>query len=574
MYRLTIISGPNRGATFRIVDGEFTIGRHQSNNVVLPSSRISKRHCVLMAGSGKVLLRDQGSANGTFVNGVLTASRSLRHGDRIGIGEYVLEISAPRSARAQATGGGEQAGMDGFGGLIDANGELPASPGPADGAQLAPFGADGGHAAVGTAAQGGSHLLHAAAELAQSNAMPQDLKGKAFWAFENYVMPIFYGLNLKYEWKYISAAVFGGFLLLNLLISVQPLMDENRAIILQESARRARFIAEQAAERNAPALTEGAETRTDLGTLDTAEGVNLVALTDLDQRIIAPASKMNQYLVAGPEARVASRAALLFRQGREVGVTRYVGDLVVAVEPIKIFNPKLGKNAPVAMAVVSVDGSSATLGMGEIMAVYSHTLIITGILGGLMLLILYRLTLKPFHVLNDDMDKALKGDLQQVTHEFKCEELNPLWDLFNSALQRIPRSTNRPGDGGLGMGGEEKARPDQFIGPMGMLAEAGRMGLVIFGSDRKIAYMNEMFEELSGIHADAAVGQEISALARDQSLGVLVQDLLDRCLAGGDPQAEDYEFSGVGCTVRAAAFGEPGEMTARAYAMTVERKAE
>ena len=97
------------------------------------------------------------------------------------------------------------------------------------------------------------------------------------------------------------------------------------------------------------------------------------------------------------------------------------------------------------MVVVAIDGSTATMGMGEVLVVYSKTLIYTGLLGLILLCILYRLTLKPFLVLNEDMDKALKGDLSQVTHEFKLEELDPLWDLINSAIQRLPRSANKAG---------------------------------------------------------------------------------------------------------------------------------
>ena len=51
--------------------------------------------------------------------------------------------------------------------------------------------------------------------------------------------------------------------------------------------------------------------------------------------------------------------------------------------------------------------------------IYSETLVLTGILGGIITLILYRITLKPYQTLNEDMDRVLKGELPQVTHEFK-----------------------------------------------------------------------------------------------------------------------------------------------------------
>jgi PAS domain-containing protein len=259
----------------------------------------------------------------------------------------------------------------------------------------------------------------------------------------------------------------------------------------------------------------------------------------------------------------------MFRAGRETGATKVVDDTtVVAVEPIKVYDPRLGKNTSVAMAVVSVDGSLATMGMGEVGVVYSETLILTGLIGGLFLLIMYRLTLKPFQILNEDMDKGLKGDITQVTHEFRFEELNSLWDLINSALQRIPRA-NGAGGFGAGSGGAEE-RPEQFLGALQNAADLAGLGLVFCGPDRKIIAMNPMFEELSGIRADSSVGEEIGSVARDQSLGALVQDLFDRAVPGGDAMIEDYEFSGVSCKVHAIACGASGD-PAKAFALMVKR---
>src|SRR5450759_4349990 len=94
MHRLVIVSGPNRGSSFALIEGENSIGRQMDNHIVLSSGKVSKRHCALLVTPKEVYLRDEGSTNGTFVNGTLVRKLPLKPGDKIGIGEFVLELSS------------------------------------------------------------------------------------------------------------------------------------------------------------------------------------------------------------------------------------------------------------------------------------------------------------------------------------------------------------------------------------------------------------------------------------------------------------------------------------------------
>jgi predicted component of type VI protein secretion system len=46
-----------------------TIGRGRSSTIVLPQALVSRQHCELFESSGKLMVRDLGSLNGTLVNG-------------------------------------------------------------------------------------------------------------------------------------------------------------------------------------------------------------------------------------------------------------------------------------------------------------------------------------------------------------------------------------------------------------------------------------------------------------------------------------------------------------------------
>ena len=63
MYKLMVVAGPSRGTSFAISRGENWIGRQVGNVVVLPSARVSKRHCVLVVDNAGILVKDPGSAN-------------------------------------------------------------------------------------------------------------------------------------------------------------------------------------------------------------------------------------------------------------------------------------------------------------------------------------------------------------------------------------------------------------------------------------------------------------------------------------------------------------------------------
>jgi predicted component of type VI protein secretion system len=78
-----------------------TIGRASDCDVILNDPRVSRRHATLELVEDHHLLRDEGSSNGTFLNGLrLTPGNafSLREGDVVDMGECRLfygRVAAP-----------------------------------------------------------------------------------------------------------------------------------------------------------------------------------------------------------------------------------------------------------------------------------------------------------------------------------------------------------------------------------------------------------------------------------------------------------------------------------------------
>ncbi|PYS89604.1 MAG: hypothetical protein DMF62_06900 [Acidobacteria bacterium] len=104
---LNVVAGPQTGRTFSFDQHDtFMIGRSEDAQFCLPHDRFfSRHHCLIEIAPPQAFLRDLGSTNGTFVNGLRVETAYLKPGDRIQGGETVLEVSVSADS-LPATGPG------------------------------------------------------------------------------------------------------------------------------------------------------------------------------------------------------------------------------------------------------------------------------------------------------------------------------------------------------------------------------------------------------------------------------------------------------------------------------------
>ena len=112
---IKFVSGPLSGQQFQIkADGDY-IGRDGgSAQIVIGDPRISKRHLWIGVKGGRVVITDQNSRNGTFVNGRRLTSGQAHHlhdGEsvRIGTSEFRIMIATVAAAAAMPASGGKVA---------------------------------------------------------------------------------------------------------------------------------------------------------------------------------------------------------------------------------------------------------------------------------------------------------------------------------------------------------------------------------------------------------------------------------------------------------------------------------
>lgn len=91
--RLLGLSGPYFGRTFPLDKSELTLGRGDDRDVRLADdTSISRRHARLLAGPAGIEMLDEGSSNGTFVNGSRITRSAVKVGDEIRLGDSTFRL--------------------------------------------------------------------------------------------------------------------------------------------------------------------------------------------------------------------------------------------------------------------------------------------------------------------------------------------------------------------------------------------------------------------------------------------------------------------------------------------------
>lgn len=103
VYQIAIIDDEGQVTTVPMIRDEFTIGRKEGNVIRLTERNVSRNHARIVRENGRFFLTDQGSYNGTRLNGRrIRGKMPLSPGDEVGIGDYTLRIEVLEGAAAAA----------------------------------------------------------------------------------------------------------------------------------------------------------------------------------------------------------------------------------------------------------------------------------------------------------------------------------------------------------------------------------------------------------------------------------------------------------------------------------------
>lgn len=97
-WRLVSDSSWLPGKTFLIVPGKpVVIGRTDKCDITIPGTHLSRRHVELMLQGDRMMVKDLGSANGTFLNEKPVSEIQAHHGDRLRLDVYSFRFVAPQA---------------------------------------------------------------------------------------------------------------------------------------------------------------------------------------------------------------------------------------------------------------------------------------------------------------------------------------------------------------------------------------------------------------------------------------------------------------------------------------------
>ena len=94
MSSFYVIEGPDRGRRFELLPNRVeTIGREEGNTIQLHDTEVSRKHARIIYDSGRYLISDLNSSNGTFVNQMRISTAAVNSGDKVNVGSTCLQFT-------------------------------------------------------------------------------------------------------------------------------------------------------------------------------------------------------------------------------------------------------------------------------------------------------------------------------------------------------------------------------------------------------------------------------------------------------------------------------------------------
>ncbi|MCC6276773.1 MAG: FHA domain-containing protein [Oligoflexia bacterium] len=94
---ITVLSGPESGVVYKLLNNQITLGRAQDNDIVLQDPKASRHHAKIENQGAKFVITDLGSQNGIMVNNQIVTHSDLKPGDLFMVGSTQMKFGPPQS---------------------------------------------------------------------------------------------------------------------------------------------------------------------------------------------------------------------------------------------------------------------------------------------------------------------------------------------------------------------------------------------------------------------------------------------------------------------------------------------
>ena len=93
LYILSLMNNELMASSWKLINKDYKIGRSSENNIILDDITVSRKHALLSVKKEHIKITDNNSTNGIYINNEITSNCTLKSGDKIQIGKYLLLLT-------------------------------------------------------------------------------------------------------------------------------------------------------------------------------------------------------------------------------------------------------------------------------------------------------------------------------------------------------------------------------------------------------------------------------------------------------------------------------------------------
>lgn len=498
MFKLVVVGGKLRGKEFQLSEGESILGSDSDCDISINVDGISKKHVSFSVHEHTVYIKDMGSSNGTFVNGKNTDQATLKAGDKIAIPHLIFSLIEIREKKIIV------------------------------------------RKKVQKGIQGG-HDSDSEDEDLFSEVMPQSLAAKILWFYRNRFMKIIHGFNEEHEWRIMVGASIALFITITIALTIIPVLKSSRDLLFIETQKRGVQFANEIKRLNTSALASGRINEIRTGFLeDTGSGVESYELLDLEQRVISPTSKRNQF-TTDPY----SVAAIDYFKNEENRNSTYAirvgASKIVIGKSIISYNTQKGYEEVIGVIVIHFSPSTLVAAAKQNSSIFLESWTTSAIFAILFFGIIYYLTLRPLQELRGQIEQSMRGTRKQIESKYLFQELTPLKQSINSIIQRVRELQNDDEVADFA----EAEDDSKYVLQLEEFMRGANSPILILNSEKRVHALNSECEDLLGFREGSSKESPIDKVTRDQDIAMTIMSLCDRSsVADGSSQNDSYEIGG------------------------------
>lgn len=487
MYKLVVIGGDLRGEEFILKNGENILGRASDCDVIIDLNGISKNHVSLAVTNDVVYVKDLGSANGTFVNSKMIKRATIKNGDNIALPDCVIQLVEVKEKKIIIKK------------TIQKNEiEDPFYP----------------------------------------KIVPKEILPKLIFLFKYKLMPVIYGINQEYEWRFLIGILVAIFSVVTISLTIFPILLDSRSILIAEIAKRGTHFAEEIARLNFKALEMRDLDRINTAFLEKESGVKSYELFDLQGRIVRPLEKLNTH-ISDPFS-IGLMESSTIQKGLTVRKLLDDGSIGIG-RKIIAYNPKLGDYEGVGIISIKFAPESLIAESARRKTAYLEALVTTFIVAIIFFAIVYYLTLRPIEELRFQIDDALRGDRKSLEGKFLMNEISPLRNSVNSLLQRLRELQGGESEDSF----DDMEGDEMYVSSLKEFLRGTPGPALVLDSLKNVSGINGEGEELLGIRESSSEGQSFAEICREEGIAGTILGLCDDSASNnGTCKNGHYELQG------------------------------